>query len=62
MYKADLECKVCGKILSTDWCKTKIGRWIKIQKIKKKHCHTKTEKIFEETTRIYYPTTKKEYE
>lgn len=36
-YKTDFRCKKCGEEFSTDWCKTRLGRWIKKNKLMIEH-------------------------
>lgn len=58
----NLKCKICGAELSTGWCYTKLGRWIKTKIIKRKHWHTYAEIVCKQATGIYYPTVDKDWE
>lgn len=61
-YICTLTCNICGKELTTGWCKTRIGRFLKKKYIMHKHYHTKAEVIGFNMFGIYIPTTKKKWE
>ena len=39
-YKSVVRCNICNAELSSGWCKTRIGVWLKLRKLKKGHKHS----------------------